>query len=399
MGAGEGGGRGWPAGVAEAMRRALVAARGASGRTHPNPSVGAAVFRGDRVLATGATRPPGGPHAEVVALRRALRRHGARAVRGADMAVTLEPCCFTGRTPPCTDAILAAGIARVWIGVRDPDARVHGRGVRLLRRGGVRTELGVLADACREQHRGFLSVWERGRPFVALKLAATLDGRIATAAGESRWITGEAARRAVQALRARSDAILVGRETALRDDPELVARRGARVVRRPVRVVLDSRLRLPASARMLAGPDPERTWVLARRDAPARRRTRLEAAGARVLAVAAGPGGLDPRRALEALAAQGVGEVLVEGGGAVAAALLGAGLVDEVHWFTAPSVLGGDAAPSVGALGLRRLAERIDLVEPSVRRLGPDLYIRGRVRALDPRGTRATRRMRGGRAP
>ncbi|MCH8132665.1 MAG: bifunctional diaminohydroxyphosphoribosylaminopyrimidine deaminase/5-amino-6-(5-phosphoribosylamino)uracil reductase RibD [Myxococcales bacterium] len=179
------------------MRRALSQARRASGRTHPNPPVGAIVYRGDRVLGRGCTRPIGGAHAEVVAIERAIRRHGARAVRGASLAVTLEPCSHTGRTAPCADRVIDAGLNLVLIGHRDPHAQVAGAGLRRLRRAGLRVEVGILEDECRQQHRGFLSVCERGRPFVSLKLASTLDGRIATAAGQSRWITGPEARAVV----------------------------------------------------------------------------------------------------------------------------------------------------------------------------------------------------------
>jgi diaminohydroxyphosphoribosylaminopyrimidine deaminase/5-amino-6-(5-phosphoribosylamino)uracil reductase len=192
------------------MRLALAAARRSRGRTYPNPPVGAVVFQGERVLGRGSTRPVGGPHAEVVAIEAALRRHGARALRGATMAVTLEPCAHTGRTPPCVDRLIAVGLRQVLVGHRDPHAPVSGRGLARLRRAGLAVTTGVLEDACRQQHRGFLSTVERGRPFVVLKLAATLDGRIATASGASRWITGPEARAAVHALRNRVDAVWVG---------------------------------------------------------------------------------------------------------------------------------------------------------------------------------------------
>ncbi|MFQ5417068.1 MAG: bifunctional diaminohydroxyphosphoribosylaminopyrimidine deaminase/5-amino-6-(5-phosphoribosylamino)uracil reductase RibD, partial [Myxococcota bacterium] len=254
----------------DAMRLALAQGRRAAGRTFPNPSVGAVVFRGDRVLGRGRTRPVGGPHAETVAIDSAVRRHGARAVRGASMAVTLEPCCHVGRTGPCSEAITRAGLRRVYIGARDPHPEVAGRGLRRLRRGGADVTAGVLRDACCELHRGFFSVWEHGRPFVSLKLASTLDGRTATARGESRWITGPAARAVVQRLRARTDAVLVGSATVLADDPELVARRGDRVVHRPVRVVVDAQLRVPATARLFRGEERQ-TWVLCAASAPAGR--------------------------------------------------------------------------------------------------------------------------------
>jgi diaminohydroxyphosphoribosylaminopyrimidine deaminase/5-amino-6-(5-phosphoribosylamino)uracil reductase len=369
-------------GPEEAMRKALALARGGSGRVHPNPAVGAAVVRGSRLLGVGRTQPPGGPHAEVVAIEEARRRHGARALRGATLAVTLEPCNHTGRTPPCTETILAAGLRRVWVGTRDPHPLVKGRGLRRLRRGGIDVEVGVLEPACREHHRGFLSVHERGRPWVLLKLAATLDGRIATRSGESRWITGEAARRRVHALRDQVDAVMIGSGTARRDDPELTARRNGRIVHRPIRLVVDSQLTLPARARMLRSGDPGRTWVLTSRDAPARRRRALERAGARLLDVRRRGGHLDLGRALESAGAEGLTTLLVEGGGQLAAALLRAGLVDELHWFAASAWLGGDARPALGDLGIGRLRDRLELDRPAVSRLGADLYIRGRIRPV-----------------
>ncbi|MDJ0867478.1 MAG: bifunctional diaminohydroxyphosphoribosylaminopyrimidine deaminase/5-amino-6-(5-phosphoribosylamino)uracil reductase RibD [Myxococcota bacterium] len=357
------------------MRQALAQARRALGRTWPNPAVGAVVVRGGRVLGRGFTQPPPGPHAEVVALERAARRHGRRALRGASLAVTLEPCRHHGRTPPCADTIRAAGIRRVWIGHRDPHPLVAGGGLRALRRAGIEVREGVLGDACREQHRGFLSRVERGRPHVLLKLAASLDGRIATASGESRWVTGPEARAAVHALRARSDAVLVGSGTARADDPVLTARRGGRVVHRPVRVVVDSRLRLAPEARLLRGPDPERTWVLCGRDAPAARRRALEAAGARLLPVPTRRGKLSLPAALRRLAREGLGTVLVEGGGGLAAALWQAGLVDELLWFVAPKLLGADGRPALGPLGLRRLRSAPSLEIAHVRRVGCDWLV------------------------
>jgi len=359
------------------MRLALAQARRASGRTHPNPPVGAVVLRGTRVLGRGATRPPGGAHAEIVAIERARRRHGARALRGATLAVTLEPCAHQGRTGPCADAIVAAGIARVIVGHRDPSSWTGGRGLRRLRAAGVEVVLGVLADECRHQHRGFLSVVEHGRPWVELKLAGSLDGRIATARGESRWITGAPARAFVQRLRERADAVMVGAETALADDPALTARRGRRTVRRPIRVVADSRLRVGPRARLHRAPGE--SIALHGRDASARRRSALARAGVRLVPLAARAGGVDLRAGLRALAREGITTVLVEGGGTLAGALLRAGLVDEVHWFVAPKLLGGDGRAALGPIGATRLRDAVGLDEPEVRRLGQDLYVRGRV--------------------
>jgi len=362
------------------MRLALARARRVLGRTFPNPPVGAVVFRGDRVLGGGATRPPGGAHAEIVALEQAVRRHGRAALRGASLAVTLEPCSHHGRTPPCAEAVVAAGIARVYLGHRDPAPHVDGGGLRALRRAGVAVREGVLEAECRRQHRGFLSVVERGRPWLTLKLAASLDGRIATATGESRWITGAPARAFVHRLRARSDAILVGSATALADDPELTARRGARVVHRPVRVLVDSRLRVPLRARLFRRADAGRTWVLCSTAAPAARRRALEARGTRVLPLRPGHDGRPPlRAALARLGAEGVGTLLVEGGGALAAALLRAGLVDDLVWLGAPLLLGAEGRPAIGPLGVARLGAAPRLEPARVRRLGADLLVEARV--------------------
>jgi diaminohydroxyphosphoribosylaminopyrimidine deaminase/5-amino-6-(5-phosphoribosylamino)uracil reductase len=360
-----------------AMRLALALARRADGRTWPNPPVGAVVFRGGRVLGRGFTRPPGGPHAEVVALAAARRRHGAAALRGASLAVTLAPCSRTGRTGPCTDAILAAGIARVFVGHADPSPAERGRGERVLRRAGVDVGAGVLAADCLYQHRGFVSVHTRGRPWVALKLAASLDGRIATATGESRWISGPLARGFVHRLRAGADALAVGAGTAGADDPQLTARRDGRVVRRPGRVLFDSRLRVPPAARLFASGAPR--WAVCGPRAPLVRRRALERRGVRVVAVPAPGGRVDLRRALRRLADDGLTGLLVEGGGELAAGLLAAGLVDEIHWIVSPRLLGADGAPAVGALRLARLADAPALRDVRVRRLGDDVLVRGLV--------------------
>jgi diaminohydroxyphosphoribosylaminopyrimidine deaminase/5-amino-6-(5-phosphoribosylamino)uracil reductase len=363
-----------------AMKQALAQARRALGRAFPNPAVGAVVFRGTRVLGRGYTRPPGGPHAEIVALHRARSRVGERGLRGASMAVTLEPCCFEGRTGPCTEALIDARLARVLVGRLDPHARVGGRGVRRLRAAGLDVSVGVLGAECREQHRGFVSVVERGRPYVSLKLAATLDGRIATSRGESRWITGDAARAWVHRLRSRTDAIMVGSETALADDPELSARRSGRVVHRPVRVLCDSALRVPPSAQLYRSAGVHATWVLCTRRAAAERGAGLERRGARVLVVPAQRGRLKLAAALTRLAEEGLTTVLVEGGGGLAAALLRARQVDELHWLVSGKLLGADAVPALGPLGVARLRDAFAVDRPRVRRVGADLLISGPVR-------------------
>jgi diaminohydroxyphosphoribosylaminopyrimidine deaminase/5-amino-6-(5-phosphoribosylamino)uracil reductase len=351
------------------MRAAVrLAARG-RGRTAPNPCVGALLVRAGRVIARARTADGGAPHAET----RALARAGA-AARGATLYVTLEPCAHFGRTPPCVDAVLAAGVRRVVVGLVDPDPRTAGRSVRKLRRAGVDVRIGVEAAACAELHAGFISRATRGRPFTTLKLAASLDGRIATARGDSRWISSERSRAFVHALRARSDAVAVGSGTVLADDPELSARRGGRVVHRPIRIAVDGALRTPATARLLDRARPGSAWLLTGPGAAAGRRARLEAAGARVIAVPRKRGRLDLAAAWRALGRLGVNDLLVEGGGELAAALLRAGLVDRMHFFLAPLLIGGDGRAVLGGLGVERLAAAVRPVRISWQRSGPDLH-------------------------
>lgn len=260
------------------MRAALALAGRNLGATWPNPSVGCVIVRDGRVLGRGSTQPGGRPHAETVALGRA----GEQA-RGATAYVTLEPCCHRGKTPPCTGALIAAGITRVVIAIRDPDARVNGQGIAALRAAGIEVTEGVLAAEGAEAIAGFAMRLREGRPLVTLKLASTLDGRIATCAGESRWITGPAARRMTHAIRGRHDAVMVGIGTVLADDPDLTCRlAGFRRVP-VVRVVADSALSTPVSARVLMENAP--TWLLARVDADPGRRAAVEALGARVIAI------------------------------------------------------------------------------------------------------------------
>lgn len=361
------------------LRAALRAAGRGDGRCHPNPSVGAIVFRGDRILGRGTTRPAGGAHAEVVAIENTRRKHGAKALRGASIAVTLEPCSFVGRTGACTDAILEAGLSRVVSGCRDPHPRVNGRGIRRLRRNGIEVVTGVLEQACLRQHRGFISVCTLGRPYVTLKLATTLDGRIALASGESRWITGARAREFVHSLRNQSDAVMVGSETAIIDDPELSVRRGGRVVRTPIRIVLDGRLRVPKTARLYDFTTGAQTWVLCHEGSPGVGSARASAA--RLLEIPGAQNGfIDLPRAFERLASEGLTSVLVEGGGRLAAAMLRADLVDEVHWLLAPKLIGADGLPGLGELALDRLADAISIDPIRVVRRGEDLHVHGLVR-------------------
>lgn len=350
------------------MRAALALARRGIGNTGPNPSVGCVIVRGGRVVGRGATAPGGRPHAETQALEMA-----GEAARGATAYVTLEPCNHWGHTPPCAEALIAAGVGRVVIGARDPDRRVDGRGIARLRAAGVEVVEGVLQAEAQAVAAGFFSRIRLGRPRLTLKLATTLDGRLATRAGESQWITGELARRAAHALRGRHDAVMVGVGTLLADDPKLTCRLpGAR--RAPlVRVIADSHLRSRMTASVIATIAEQPTWFLLRADADAARKAALAALGARLIELPAASTGVDLARGLQALGDAGINDLLVEGGAQIAAALLRADLVDRLAWFHAPSVMGGDGWPAAQAFGIERLDAMPRFVRQSILALGDDM--------------------------
>lgn len=347
------------------MRSALALAARALGSAWPNPAVGCVLVSGGRVVGRGWTAEGGRPHAEAAALAMA----GDRAA-GATAYVTLEPCAHQGRAGPCADALAAAGVARVVAAIGDPDPRTAGEGFARLRAAGVAVEVGLEAAAARDLAQGFLLRHAEQRPMVTLKLGASLDGRIATAAGESRWITGPAARARVHAMRAAHDAIMVGIGTALADDPDLTCRIPGFRGRPRLRVVLDRHLRLPHESRLVRDAAAAPTLVLAARGADRDRAAALRDAGVEVDEVEAGPEGLDLRAALGALCARGVTRVLCEGGGRVAAGLLGAGLVDRLARFTGPQVVGADGIAAVAGLGLRRLADAPRMVLVSAEACG-----------------------------
>lgn len=355
------------------MRDALALAARAEGRTAPNPMVGAIVLdRRGRVVGQGWHRRAGAAHAEAEALRRA----GTRAA-GGTLIVTLEPCRHTGRTPPCAPAVAAAGVARVVIGAKDP-VPGHGGGAAWLARRGIDVETGILRGACEEQNRAWLTAVRAGRPWMTLKAAMTLDGKVATWRGESRWITGESARGDGHRLRNTHDAVLVGVGTVLADDPRLTVR-GVAGGRDPVRVVVDSSLRTPLGAALFKGSGGRVVIATTARALPQRAR-RLEFAGAEVWRVPARGGRVDLAALAKRLAASAIHAVLVEGGPGVHGSLLDAGLADELRLYLAPAILGGTGrkvgATWSGGAGTDRLkdARRMRLTgEP--RRLGDDLLL------------------------
>ena len=347
-----------------AMERALDLARRGWGRVAPNPLVGAVLLAGDRVVAEGWHAEYGGPHAEAAALAAARDR-----ARGATLVVNLEPCAHHGKTPPCTDAILAAGVARVVAAIRDPDPRAQG-GASALRARGVDVSFGPLAEAAAALNAPFLFAREqRDRPFVALKLATSIDGRIADSAGRSQWVSGAEARDHVHWLRAGFDAIAVGGTTALRDNPQLTVR-GSVVPRRPpVRVVFDRRAMLNASAQLVASANSVPTWVMASPEAPASSVAALEQNGVRVFrpqSLAAG---------LRLLRDAGIETLLCEGGGALGARLLADGLVDRLYWVQSPVWLGEGAVPAFPGVPPHPLAAAPRWTPVERRPLGSDTLL------------------------
>jgi diaminohydroxyphosphoribosylaminopyrimidine deaminase/5-amino-6-(5-phosphoribosylamino)uracil reductase len=350
------------------MRLALRLGRRGLGRTSPNPPVGAVLVANGTVVGRGYHHQAGLPHAEVEALRDA----GGRA-RGATLYVTLEPCAHHGRTPPCTDAVIAAGVRRVVIGTRDPNPTVPGKGMERLGAAGIVVRAGVLQAACDALIAAFRKHVTTGLPFVTLKLAASLDGRIATAGGESKWITGADSRHFVHRLRAEHDAVLVGAETVIQDDPELTCRlRGGR---NPLRIILDGRLRLPLGARVLTNTQPAATLVVTGRGASATKVRKIEACGVEVLCLPDKAGRIAMSRVLHALGRRGITSVLIEGGASVAAVAVAERTVDRLLIFFAPKLIGGDGQPMLGPLGVRRLRQAPQFGCLKVKRFATDVLV------------------------
>ena len=344
------------------MRRALRLAARAAGRTSPNPLVGAVVVSDGKIVGEGYHRAAGEPHAEVNALRRA----GA-AARGGTIYTNLEPCAHTGRTPPCVTAIRDAGIVRVVGAMRDPDPRTNGKGFRALRDAGIEVDGGVLADEAARLNAGFVSRLTRGRPFVLVKLAATIDGRVAVAG--RRYLSGKPAIKEVHRLRDRFDAVLVGIGTVIADDPALTVREVKG--RDPLRIIVDADARTPVNAKVVRAKDPQRTVIFVARDANVRRTNRLREAGVLLVTAPRGDGGLDLSAVLRWLGEHGVNTLLSEAGPHVAGSLVRSGLADRLLFLLAP-IAGGDGPPALDGV-----ATPTELRDVRVRRMGADLAVEG----------------------
>ncbi|MDF1566206.1 MAG: bifunctional diaminohydroxyphosphoribosylaminopyrimidine deaminase/5-amino-6-(5-phosphoribosylamino)uracil reductase RibD [Deltaproteobacteria bacterium] len=354
------------------MEAALAEARAVVGQTSPNPPVGAVVVAGGKIIARGGTSPAGGPHAEVVALAEA----GARA-RGATLYSTLEPCNHHGRTAPCTERILEAGISWVVVGTRDRNPKVSGRGLRRLRAGGLEVIEGVAEAACQRLGEPFFTWARQGRPWVALKMAATLDGRIATATGDSRWVSGPEARSRVHAWRSRFDAVLVGAGTVRADDPRLNARPAGGGGRDPVRIILDGRLTTDPGARVYRQRSRAPTWVVLPTKAARARRSGFARKGVELIEVDGAKGKVELGALLAALGEREIVSLLVEGGAEVAGAFLSAGLVDELRLFLSPKIVGAGPAWVTLPAGVapERMIHALGLTIDGLERVGDDLLL------------------------
>jgi len=358
------------------MKKALELAARARGRTSPNPMVGAVIVKDGCIVGEGYHERAGLPHAEVVALEQA-----GELAKGATLYVTLEPCCHWGRTPPCTRAIIRSGIKKVIVATLDPNPLVSGKGVDELRRNGIEVEIGLMEEEARKLNEFFFKHITTGLPFVILKIAMSLDGKIATATGESRWITSPQSRRMVHGLRDQVDAVMVGIGTVLKDDPQLTTRLPEGEGKDPIRVILDSYARTPPTARVINPRSSAPTIIATTTKADGGKIKALREAGAEVVILNEDEEGrVDLKSLMEYLGGRSIQSLLVEGGSEVAGSMLMKGFVDKVMFFIAPKIIGGADAPTpIGGMGVRRLSEAITLKEVEVKRIGPDILIQGYV--------------------
>ena len=355
------------------MRRALELAGKAAGRTSPNPMVGAVIVKNGCVIAEGYHKKAGRPHGEIEALRKAGKQ-----AKGAQMFVNLEPCCYQGRTPPCTDAIIESGIKEVFLGMRDPNPRVAGKGIRQLRRAGVTVHSGLLKTDCQHLNEVFVKYIETGKPFVTLKSALSLDGKIATSTGESQWITGPEARERVHRMRDQVDAILVGAGTVLKDNPRLTTRLKMGKGHNPARVILDAKAEIPLKARVFHHANRDRVVYVTTNKASASRVKRLTDRGIEIQVFQAKSSHISLIKLINLLGKMEIASVLLEGGSGINASALKAGIVDKVVLFLAPLIIGGESAPGVvGGPGIKSLKQALNIKNLTVTSVGADWMVEG----------------------
>jgi len=357
------------------MKKAIALARKGSFRVSPNPRVGCILVKNGKIISKGYHQCFGETHAEINALRQA----GMKA-KGSTMYINLEPCCHYGKTPPCSEAIIEAGVKEVVVGMVDPNPLVNGEGLRELKARGIKIKLGVLGEECAKLNEPYIKYITRGIPFVVLKSAMSVDGKIATPSGDSKWITSEASRKYTRTLRSQVDAILVGIDTVLQDNPGLLSSHSGK---RPIRIVLDSHLRIPLGARVLNSRAP--TIVVSQKDANKKRIESLEGRGIEVLRIPRWRRhprrGLDLRYLMKKLARKGITSILIEGGGKVNASALEMGLVDKLLFFIAPKIVGGEnSITPVEGKGVDKIGEAIKLKDIKVKRFGKDILFEGYVK-------------------
>ncbi len=355
------------------MRRALELAGKAVGRTSPNPMVGAVIVKNGRVIAEGYHKKAGRPHGEIEALRKAGKRS-----KGAQLFVNLEPCCHHGRTPPCTDAIIESGLREVYIGMRDPNPQVAGKGIRQLKRAGIAVHTGILKQECQRLNEVFVKYIQTGMPFVTLKSALSLDGKIATSTGESQWITGPEAREQVHRMRDRVDAVLVGAGTVLKDNPRLTTRLKKGTGCNPARVILDAKAEIPLKARVFHHAKRDRVIYITTNKAPYTRVRKLVKRGIEVHGFYANSNHIPLIKLNKILGEEGITSVLLEGGSGVNASALKDGIVDKAVLFLAPLIIGGDSAPGVvGGPGIKSLKRALNIKNLTVTPVGADWMVEG----------------------
>jgi diaminohydroxyphosphoribosylaminopyrimidine deaminase / 5-amino-6-(5-phosphoribosylamino)uracil reductase len=358
------------------MDKALSLARLALGQVSPNPAVGAVVVKDGLIIGEGYTQPPGGRHAEITAIQQA-----SEAIPGSIMYVTLEPCCHFGRTPPCSRAIIAAGVAQVHMAMLDPNPLVAGKGKAELEAAGILTTVGLEQDQAGELNEAYVKFITTGLPFVTVKIAMSLDGKVATGSGDSKWISSEESRHFAHNLRYTHDAIMTGANTVLADDPQLTTRssggRGGTTRKQPLRVIIDGRGRTPVSARIFH--ELGRTLLAIGRPLSVEETSVFAGLNAEVLSFPAENGIIDLRQLLQALGRREITSILVEGGGILNGSLFDQGLVDKVIVFIAPVIIGGEAKTAIAGRGVDRLVEAYNLEHVSVARFGPDIMVQGYV--------------------
>lgn len=359
----------------EFMRMTLSLARKGIGTTSPNPMVGALIVKGQKIVGEGYHKKAGFPHAEIVALEAA-----GQAARGGTLYVNLEPCCHQGRTPPCVDAIVKSGIKKVIVAMRDPNPLVLGKGVEQLKRAGIDVKVGLLEAEARQLNEAFVTFKERNRPFIVMKAATSLDGKIATKIGESRWISNEESRKYANKLRSTMDGVMVGINTVILDNPMLVPH-VTRPKRYPARIVLDSKLRIPLTSQLVKTADRYRTIIFALNEARTEKESRLRSMSVEVVRVGAGENGrISLAEVCRSLAEQEIVSVLLEGGGELNSSLLKEGFVDKIVFFYAPKIIGGkNASNLIAGKGVDFLKDAYRIDVTSVRKLKEDICVEGYV--------------------